>query len=93
MSALCCRDHVVRRVAWRRIAGAKDEQAPPVRKHNAARSPGTVPPRLTSSVEIVRARGPDAAHLAEVQLEAIREVLAWALSLRHEHQNEVDRAA
>jgi hypothetical protein len=31
-------------------------------------------------VEIVRVRGPDAAHLAKVQLEAIREVLAWALN-------------
>jgi hypothetical protein len=44
-----------------------------------ARSPRSRSRRLTSSVEIVRVRGPDAAHLAEVQLEAIKEVLSWAL--------------
>ena len=38
--------------------------------------------RLTSSVEIVRVRGANAARVAEVQLEAIKEVLAWALSQR-----------
>jgi hypothetical protein len=51
--------------------------------------------RLTSSVEIVRVRGSDAAHLAEVQLEAIREVLVWALSQHsgQEHEHHEDRAA
>jgi hypothetical protein len=41
-------------------------------------------------VEIVRVRGPDAAHLAEVQLEAIREVLAWALSQHSQDGHIVD---
>jgi len=45
-----------------------------------ARSSRAATRRLSSSVEIVRVRGPDAAHLAEVQLEAMREVLAWALT-------------
>jgi hypothetical protein len=49
--------------------------------------------RLTGSVEIVRVRGPDAEHLAGVQLEAIKEVLTWALSLQHEHEHEEDWAA
>jgi hypothetical protein len=47
-------------------------------------------------VEIVRVRGPDAAHLAEVQLEAIREVLEWALAQHHTDrtiQDQEDRAA
>lgn len=60
-----------------------------------ARSPGVAARRLSSSVEIVRVHGPDAAHLAEVQLEAIREVLAWALT-RHDmarHIRDEDRAA
>jgi hypothetical protein len=80
---------------WRRTAVARDEQAPPVGKR-VARSSGAATRRLSSSVEIIRVRGPDAAHLAEVQLEAIREVLAWALTEHHrneqfeEHQ---DRAA
>jgi hypothetical protein len=52
--------------------------------------------RLSRSVEIVRVRGPDAAHLAEVQLEAIREVLAWALTQHHSNEqfeDQQDRAA
>ena len=48
--------------------------------------------RLTSSVEIVRVRGPDAAHLAEVQLEAIKEVLAWALHRYGKHTQPEDEA-
>jgi hypothetical protein len=66
-----------------------------VRKHNAARSSGAEPRRLTSSVEIVRVRGPDAVHLAEVQMEAIREVLTWALSQHStdRHLYGEDRAA
>jgi hypothetical protein len=72
----------------RRIAVAKDDQAPPSRR---PRSPGS--DRLTSSVEIVRVRGPDAAHLAEVQLEAIKEVLTWALSQHRTSRPDEDRAA
>jgi hypothetical protein len=70
------------------MAVAEDGHAPPVRR---ARSPGSG--RLTSSVEIVRVRGPDAAHLAEVQLEAIKEVLTWALSRHHTSRHDEDRAA
>ena len=61
-----------------------------------ARSSGAATRRLSSSVEIVRVRGPDAAHLAEVQLEAIREVLAWALTQHHtqkQSDEQQDRAA
>jgi hypothetical protein len=61
-----------------------------------ARSSGAAARRLSSSVEIVRVRGPDAAHLAEVQLEAIREVLEWALTQHHTDRNiqdQEDRAA
>jgi len=61
-----------------------------------ARSSRAATRRLSSSVEIVRVRGPDAAHLAEVQLEAIREVLAWALTQHHTHEQfeeQQDRAA
>ena len=58
-----------------------------------ARSSQATTRRLTSSVEIVYVRGPDAAHLAEVQLEAIKEVLAWALSQRSTRQHDEDRAA
>ncbi|GAA1814986.1 hypothetical protein HC028_09240 [Planosporangium flavigriseum] len=60
-----------------------------------ARSSRAAIRRLSSSVEIVRVHGPDAAHLAEVQLEAIREVLAWALT-QHDmasHIEDEDRAA
>ena len=61
-----------------------------------ARSSRAATRRLSSSVEIVRVRGPDAAHLAEVQLEAIREVLEWALA-QHDTdgniQDQEDRAA
>jgi hypothetical protein len=67
-------------VRWRRIAVARDEQAPPVGIEKVARSPRTAARRLTSSVEIVHVRGPDAAHLAKVQLDAIKEVLQWAIS-------------
>ena len=48
---------------------------------------------MTSWVEIVRVRGPDAAHLAEIQLEAIKEVLTWALSQRDTSRHDEDRAA
>lgn len=48
--------------------------------------------RLTNSVEIVRVRGPDAAHLAEVQLEAIKEVLTWALHQHGMHTQPEDEA-
>ena len=58
-----------------------------------ARSPRAIARRLTSSVEIVHVRGPDAAHLAEVQLEAIKEVLQWALSQRNNEEHDEDRAA
>jgi hypothetical protein len=61
-----------------------------------ARSSRAVTRRLSSSVEIIRVRGPDAAHLAEVQLEAIREVLAWALTQHHNNEqfeDQQDRAA
>jgi hypothetical protein len=61
-----------------------------------ARSSGAAARRLSSSVEIIRVRGPDAAHLAEVQLEAIREVLAWALTQHQTHEQieeQHDRAA
>jgi hypothetical protein len=61
-----------------------------------ARSSRAVSRRLSSSVEIVRVRGPDAAHLAEVQLDAIREVLAWALTQHHTYEQfeqPQDRAA
>jgi hypothetical protein len=48
-------------------------------------------------VEIVRVRGPDAAHLAEIQAEAIKEVLQWALEQHSQHQRHEqhieDRAA
>jgi hypothetical protein len=77
------------------IAVARDEQAPPVGITRAARTSGAATPRLSSSVEIVRVRGPDAAHLAEVQLEVIKEVLQWAISQRKEgrHMDDEDRAA
>jgi hypothetical protein len=78
------------------IAVARDEQAPPVGMKKVARSSRAAAHRLSSSVEIVRVRGPDAAHLAEVQLEAIREVLAWALTQHHTHEQfeeQQDRAA
>jgi hypothetical protein len=57
-----------------------------------ARSPRSASRRLTISVEIVRVRGPDAAHLAEVQLEAIKEVLTWARSQQRteQHQDDLD---
>jgi hypothetical protein len=61
-----------------------------------ARSSRAAIRRLSSSVEIIRVRGPDATHLAEVQLDAIREVLAWALSQHHTHEQydeQQDRAA
>ena len=61
-----------------------------------ARSSGAATHRLSSSVEIVRVRGPDAVHLAEIQLEAIREVLAWALAQNHtseQFEEQQDRAA
>ena len=58
-----------------------------------ARIPRATARRLTSSVEITYVRGPDAAHLAEVQLEAIKEVLEWALSQRSTTQHDEDRAA
>jgi hypothetical protein len=58
-----------------------------------ARFPQATARRLKSSVEIVHVRGPDAAHLAEVQLEAIKEVLAWALTQRSNEQHDEDRAA
>ena len=71
-----------------------------MRHDRAARSSRAAARRLTSSVEIVRVRGPDAAHLAEVQLEAIKEVLTWALRQRskdehstNEHIEDEDRAA
>jgi hypothetical protein len=48
-------------------------------------------------VEIVRVRGPDAAHLAGIQAEAIKEVLQWALEQHSQHnqheQHIEDRAA
>jgi hypothetical protein len=63
-----------------------------------ARSRGAAARRLTVSVEIVRVRGPDGTHLAQVQLDAIKEVLAWALTQRstdpHDTQQyDEDRAA
>jgi hypothetical protein len=76
-----------------RIAVARDEQAPPVGIEKAARSPQANARRLTISVEIVHVRGPEAAHLAEVQLEAIKEVLQWALSQRRTEEHDEDRAA
>ena len=80
------------------MAAARDEQAPPVADINAARSPGAARHRLACSVEITRVRGPDAAHLAEVQRHAIREVLAWAYAQHHqrnehEQHEHVERAA
>jgi hypothetical protein len=76
--------------------GSRDEQ-PPVRNDPVARSSRATPRRLTSSVEIVRVRGPDAAHLAGIHAEAIKEVLRWALEQHSQHeQNEKhieDRAA
>jgi hypothetical protein len=48
-----------------------------------ARSSGADDRRLTSSVEIVRVSGPETKHLAEIQLEAIKEILAWALGQRN----------
>ena len=73
------------------MAKAGDERAPPM--VNVARSPGATPRRLAATVEIVRVRGPDAVHLAEIQLEAIKEVLEWALT-RPDHTGHVeDRAA
>ncbi|HZN74508.1 MAG TPA: hypothetical protein VFC00_22805 [Micromonosporaceae bacterium] len=73
------------------MAKAGDEQAPPV--VNVARSPGATPRRLTATVEIVRVKGPDAAHLAEVQLDAIKEVLTWTLADREHTEHVEDRAA
>jgi hypothetical protein len=58
-----------------------------------ARSSRAAAHRLISSVEIVRVHGPEAAHLAEVQLEAIKEVLTWALSQRDPNRHDEDRAA
>jgi hypothetical protein len=59
-----------------------------------ARFPQATARRLTSSVEIVHVRGPDGAYLAEVQLEAIKEVLQWALSQRNNNEEyDEDRAA
>ena len=66
---------------------------PPDGIERVARSPQAAAHRLTSSVEIVRVRGPDAAHLAEVQLRAIEEVLQWALSQRSNERHDEDRAA
>jgi hypothetical protein len=86
----------------RRIAAANDEQELPVRIRKAARSSRAATDRLTTSVEIIRVSGPDAKHLAEIQLEAIKEVLAWALSQRdtthgndrhRSHTHDEDRAA
>lgn len=57
------------------------------------RSPRATAGRLTSSVEIVHVAGPDGAHLAEVQLDAIKEVLQWALSQRYDDEHDEDRAA
>jgi hypothetical protein len=74
----------------RRITVARDERAPPVSELKADRSSGSAPRRLTVSVDIVRVRGPDAEYLAEVQLEAIKEVLRWAV--QHQH-HDGDRAA
>lgn len=81
------------------MAVPEDEQ-PPVRSNPVARSSrATKAHRLTSSVEVVRVRGPDVAHLAEVQAQAIKEVLTWALSQHrtrehtHEQQHVEDRAA
>lgn len=79
--------------SWRRIAVARDEQAPPVGIEKVARSARATARRLTSSVEIVHVRGPDAARLAEVQLDAIKEVLRWALSQRNNDEYDEDRAA
>ncbi len=91
-------------ICWGRMAVAGDEQ-PPVRNDPVARSSRAtpravsrpVPRRLSSSVEIVRVRGPDAAHLAEIQAEAIKEVLQWALEQHSQHQRHEqhieDRAA
>jgi hypothetical protein len=78
-----------------RIAVARDEQAPPVAIERVARSPGPAVRRLSISVEIVRVRGPDAAHLAEVQLEVIMEVLQWAISQHQQgrHTDDEDRTA
>jgi hypothetical protein len=78
---------------WRRIAVARDEQAPPAGIEKVARVPRVTAGRLTSSVEIVHVRGPDAAHLAEVQLDAIKEVLQWALSQPIHDEYDQDRAA
>jgi hypothetical protein len=77
------------------IAVARDEQAPPVGITRAARTSRAATRRLSSSVEIVRVRGPDAAHLAEVQLEVIKEVLQWAISQHDQgrHMDDEDRAA
>lgn len=58
-----------------------------------AHSSRTTARRLTHSVEIVQVHGPDATHLAEVQLEAIKEVLTWALSQRRTRTNDEKRAA
>ena len=77
------------------IAVAKDDQAPSVGITSAARTSRAATRRLSSSVEIVRVRGPDAAHLAEVQLEVIKEVLQWAISQHQQgrHMDDEDRAA
>jgi hypothetical protein len=70
-----------------------DEQAPPV-EHEVARSSRAATRRLSSSVEIIRVRGPDGVHLAEVQAEAIREVLAWVKTQHQQpHDDTQDRAA
>ena len=74
------------------MAVARDEQAPPVGLEMAAHSSRAAARRLTSSVEIVRVRGPDAAHRAEVQFEAIKEVLQWALR-QHSNDDSEDRVA
>lgn len=88
-----CRDLSVE--CWGLIAVARDEQAPPVEITRAARTSRAAIRRLSISVEIVRVRGPDAAHLTEVQLEVIKEVLQWAISQRNEerHMDDEDRAA
>ncbi len=63
-------------IYWRPItAGSEDHCVPPAEKTQARDGAG--PRRLSISVEVVAVHGMEADRLAEVQLEAIKEVLEW----------------
>ena len=76
------------------MAGKAEQDRAPPAEGGRARS-RTGPRRLSISMEVVSARGAEADRPAEVQLEAIKEVLQW---LTEQHQQRTydpcpDRAA